>query len=135
MTRAQHASSVPQGFPTTGWRGLLLVVTVVHLLNGVVLTILAGSLFPTYVAFPVLWIIGIVRLRRGGSSGIMWLGVTGLAFLLLHLPFTLPELSHPTQVFLPTVLYNLASVISIVAAVMARRESTAAKSGTAPASA
>jgi len=94
----------------TGWRGLLLGVTIIHLLNGVALTLLAGTLYPTYVVFPVLWIIGILRLRRGGRAGLLWLGITGLAFLLLHLPLTLPELSNPTQLFVPTVIYNVASV-------------------------
>jgi len=119
----------------TGWRGLLLGVTIIHLLNGVALTLLAGTLYPTYVVFPVLWIIGILRLRRGGKAGILWLGITGLAFLLLHLPLTLPELSNPTQLLVPTVIYNLASVLTGVAAVLARRERLATKGGTAPASA
>ena len=135
MARVQRASSVAYGLPTTGWRGLLLGVTIVHLLNGVALTILAGTLYPTYVVFPVLWIIGILRLRRGDRAGLLWLGITGLAFLLLHLPLTLPELSNPTQLFVPTVIYNLASVLTIVAAVLARRDLSATKSGTAPASA
>jgi len=135
MARVQHASSIAHGPPTTGWRGLLLGVTIIHLLNGVALTLLAGTLYPTYVVFPVLWIIGILRLRRGGKAGILWLGITSLAFLLLHLPLTLPELSNPTQLFVPTVIYNLASVLTITAAVQARRERLAAKSGTAPASA
>ena len=123
MAHIHFASPIGRGLPTTGWRGLLLAVTVVHLLNGIAVTLAAGSLFPTYVLFPILWIIGIVRLRRGGSSGIVWLGATSLAFVLLHLPFTVPELSNPTQLFVPTVIYNLASVITIVAAVMARRAS------------
>ena len=135
MSRAQRASPTAHGLPLTGWRGLLLAATVVHMLNGIAVTLAAGSLFPTYAVFPILWIVGIVRLRRGGSSGIVWLGVTGLAFLLLHLPFTLPELSNPTQLFVPTLTYNLASVLSIVAAVMARRASRAATSRTAPATA
>src|SRR5881227_3842719 len=78
MARVQHASSIAHGLPTTGWRGLLLGVTIVHLLNGVALTILAGTLYPTYVVFPVLWIIGILRLRRGHRAGLLWLGITGL---------------------------------------------------------
>lgn len=123
MAHIHLASPIGRGLPTTGWRGVLLAVTVVHLLNGIAVTLAAGSLYPTYVVFPILWIIGIVRLRRGGSSGIVWLGATSLAFVLLHLPFTVPEVWNPTQVFLPTVIYNLASVITIVAAVMARRAS------------
>jgi len=119
----------------TGWRGLLLGVTIIHLLNGVALTILAGTLYPTFVVFPVLWIIGIARLRQGRSAGVLWLGITGLAFLLLHLPLTLPELLNPTQLLVPTVIYNLASVLTIVAAVLARRGRRATKSGAAPASA
>ncbi len=135
MARVQHASSIAHSLPMTGWRGLLLGVTIIHLLNGVALTLLAGTLYPTYVVFPVLWIIGILRLRRGGKAGILWLGITGLAFLLLHLPLTLPELLNPTQLLVPTVIYNLASVLTIVAAVQARRDRSATKSGAAPASA
>ena len=135
MARVQHPSSIAHGLPTTGWRGLLLGATIIHLLNGVALTILAGTLYPTYVVFPVLWIIGILRLRRGHWAGLLWLGITSVAFLLLHLPLTLPELSNPTQLFVPTVIYNLASVLTIVVAVLARRELSATKSGTAPASA
>src|SRR6266496_437878 len=97
--------------PMTGWRGLLLGVTIIHLLNGVALTILAGTLYPTYVVFPVLWIIRILCLRRGDRAGLLWLGITGLAFLLHHLPRTLPELLNPTQLFVPTVIYRLASML------------------------
>lgn len=34
-----------------------------------------------------------MRVRKGGSSGIVWLGVSALVFLLIHIPFDKAALS------------------------------------------
>ena len=48
---------------------------------------------PSWIVFPTLLLVGLVRARRGGSSGTVWLGVSALVFLLVHLPFDKAALS------------------------------------------
>jgi hypothetical protein len=42
---------------------------------------------------PILLLVGLVRVQRGGSSGTVWLGLTALVSLLVHLPFDKAALS------------------------------------------
>jgi hypothetical protein len=48
---------------------------------------------PSWVVFPILLLAGLVRARRRGSSGAVWLGLSALVFLLVHLPFDKAALS------------------------------------------
>ena len=48
---------------------------------------------PSWVVFPILLLVGLVRARRGGNSGTVWLGLSALVFLLVHLPFDKAALS------------------------------------------
>jgi len=42
---------------------------------------------PSWVVFSIFLVVGLVRWRKGGSYGIVWLGVSALVFLLVHPPF------------------------------------------------
>ena len=48
---------------------------------------------PSWIVFPILLLVGLVRARRGASSGTVWLGLSALVFLLVHLPFDKAALS------------------------------------------
>jgi len=48
---------------------------------------------PSWVVFPIALVVGLARAQRGGSSGIIWLGLSAFVFLLVHLPFDRAALS------------------------------------------
>jgi hypothetical protein len=48
---------------------------------------------PSWVVFPILLVIGLVRARKGGTSGTVWIGLSALVFLVVHLPFVKAALS------------------------------------------
>jgi hypothetical protein len=48
---------------------------------------------PSWVVFPILLVIGLLRARRGGTSGIVLLGIAALVFLFVHIPFVREALS------------------------------------------
>ena len=48
---------------------------------------------PSWIVFPIVLVVGLARARRGGSSGIIWLGLSAFVFLLVHLPFDRAALS------------------------------------------
>jgi hypothetical protein len=74
------------------WRLLLLALALLGLVFAVASWIVEG-ITPSWVVFPILLVIGLIRARRGGSSGTIWLGLSGLVLLLVHLPFDKAALS------------------------------------------
>jgi hypothetical protein len=86
---------------------------------------------PSWVAYPLVLLGGLYRLRAGGRRGTLWIGIAALVFLLVHLPFTYAALfgdEHPVdaereysplQWFITLFLIPLATV---VASWVARRE-------------
>jgi hypothetical protein len=74
------------------WRRLLLALASLGLVLAVVSWIVEG-VTPSWIVFPILLLVGLVRARRGGSSGTVWLGLSALVFLLVHLPFDKAALS------------------------------------------
>jgi hypothetical protein len=42
---------------------------------------------PSWVVFPIVLAVGLIRARRGGTSGIVLLGLAALVLLLVHIPF------------------------------------------------
>jgi hypothetical protein len=71
---------------------LLLALAALGLVFAVVSWIVEG-VTPSWIVFPILLLVGLVRARRGGSSGTVWLGLSALVFLLVHLPFDKAALS------------------------------------------
>jgi hypothetical protein len=71
---------------------LFLALATLSLAFGVASWIIEG-ITPSWVVFPILLVVGLVRARKGGSFGILWLGVSALVFLLVHLPFDKAALS------------------------------------------
>jgi hypothetical protein len=71
---------------------LLLALAALGLVFAVVSWIVEG-VTPSWIVFPILLLVGLVRARRGRSSGIVWLGLSALVFLLVHLPFDKAALS------------------------------------------
>ena len=71
----------------------MLALAALGLVFAVVSWIVEG-VTPSWIVFPILLLVGLVRARREGSSGIVWLGLSALAFLLVHLPFDKAALSE-----------------------------------------
>jgi len=69
------------------WRRWLVVAVVANLIGGAVF-VLTHAIVPSWIIYPIFLIIGLIRLRQGGSKGIVFLGVTALVFILVHFPFT-----------------------------------------------
>jgi hypothetical protein len=87
---------------------------------------------PSWVVFPILLVIGLVRARKGGTSGTVWIGLSALVFLVVHLPFVKAALSddcvipgsadrpcHPTWWIVSLGFFPL---FVVLAAVLAFRE-------------
>jgi len=66
---------------------LLLTLALLSLAFGVASWIIEG-ITPSWVVFPIFLVVGLVRSRKGGAYGIVWLGVSALVFLLVHLHST-----------------------------------------------
>jgi len=69
------------------WRGVLGVLVGASLLSAPISWVDDG-LTPSFVVYPIVLLIGIWRLSRGGRSGTLYLGVAALVFFLVHLPFS-----------------------------------------------
>ncbi len=74
-------------------RTVLIALALLCLPFAVISWVIEG-VTPSWVVFPILLIIGLLRARKGGSAGIVWLGLTALVFLLVHLPFDKAALSE-----------------------------------------
>ena len=70
----------------------LLALAVLSLGLGVASWIIEG-ITPSWIVFTIFLVLGLVRARKGGSSGIVWLGVSALVFLFVHIPFDKAALS------------------------------------------
>ena len=85
------------------WKRFLLGLSLLGLVFAVTSWIVEG-VTPSWVVFPILLAVGLIRARRGGTSGIVLLGLAALVFLLVHIPFvrrrfptTAPILWTPTK--------------------------------------
>ena len=74
------------------WKRLLLVLALVGPILAVTSWIVEG-VTPSWVVFPIFLVIGLVRLRKGGTTGTVWLGMSAAVFFLVHLPFDKAALS------------------------------------------
>jgi hypothetical protein len=74
------------------WKWLLAALAVLGLVFAVTSWIVEG-VTPSWIVFPILLLVGLVRARRGGTTGTVWLGLSALVFLLVHLPFDKAALS------------------------------------------
>jgi hypothetical protein len=75
------------------WKRFLLVLSLLGVVFAVTSWIVEG-VTPSWVVFPILLAIGLVRASRGGTSGIVLLGLAALVFLLVHIPFVGEALSE-----------------------------------------
>jgi hypothetical protein len=75
------------------WKRFLLVLSLLGVVFAVTSWIVEG-VTPSWVVFPILLAIGLVRASRGGTSGIVLLGSAALVFLLVHIPFVGEALSE-----------------------------------------
>lgn len=70
------------------WKIGLLALALANIAGGIVF-IVTEMLVPSFVVYPILLIAGSVRLVRGrGTTGVVFLTVTALVFVVVHLPFT-----------------------------------------------
>ena len=74
------------------WKRFLLGLSLLGLVFAVTSWIVEG-VTPSWVVFPILLAVGLIRARRGGTSGIVLLGLAALIFLLVHIPFVREALS------------------------------------------
>lgn len=79
--------SATGGRASMSWRRWLVVAVVANLVGGAVFVFTHG-IVPSWIIYPIFLIIGLIRLRQGGSKGVVFLGVTALVFILVHFPFT-----------------------------------------------
>lgn len=116
------------------WRGILIGLVVLSLLSAPWSWIVDGFT-PSMVVYPIFLLIGLWRLRKGGVIGTVFLGVTALVFLLVHLPWTWAAITDSgTNPINPNAPYNpgewlitlfLLPLLTGLAALMARREALA----------
>jgi len=111
------------------WRAALASVAVLNVLCAPVSWIDEG-VTPSWVVYPIALLVGLWRLRAGGRSGTLFLGISALVFLIVHLPFTWAALFgdenpfnadrefSPLQWFLTLFV---APLLLIVVSVVARR--------------
>jgi hypothetical protein len=104
---------------TINWKHVLLVLVVMNLIGGIVFIVTEG-LVPSWVVYPILLIVGALRLRKGGTTGTVFLGVTAVIFILVHFPFTFfgPEGSacpQCSQVLLWVTLFVVPLLTTLVA--------------------
>ena len=120
------------------WRRGVLGLVVVSLACAPVSWIDEG-VTPSWVVYPVALMIGLYRLRKGGTSGTVFVGVAALIFFLVHLPFAFAAVfgdENPFDAdreFSPvqwTITLFLIPLATVIAAWLARREARAA--GSAP---
>jgi hypothetical protein len=76
---------------TLSWKRLLVALAFLGLIFAVTSWIVEG-VTPSWVVFPILLLAGLFRARRG-TSGTVWLGLSAMVFLLVHLPFDKAALS------------------------------------------
>jgi carbon starvation protein CstA len=69
------------------WRRVLLGLVVVGLACAPVSWIDEG-VTPSWVVYPVALLFGLYRLRKGGATGTVFVGIAALVFLVVHLPFS-----------------------------------------------
>jgi hypothetical protein len=70
------------------WNAVLLVLVGANVAGGIVF-VLAEMLVPSFVVYPIFLLLGSARLARGrGTTGVVFLAVTALVFILVHLPYT-----------------------------------------------
>ncbi len=79
---AQRAS-----LPADTWKRALLVMVAANLITGLVFSVVV-QLFPSWIVYPSFLLIGAWRLRKGGTTGTIFLFVTALIFVLVHFPYT-----------------------------------------------
>lgn len=113
------------------WKPLLRGLAALGLVLAVISWVVEG-VTPSWVVFPILLIIGLARARGAGPSGTVWLGLSALVFLIVHLPFVKAALEadcvnpadsdracHPAWWLISVGLFPL---VMVVVAVFAFRE-------------
>lgn len=133
--------SATTGGARMSWRSWLVVAVVANLVGGAA-WVLTHSIVPSWIIYPLFLIIGLSRLRRGGSKGIVFLGVTAMVFILVHFPFTRfgPEASACEESFDPCIQPLLwrsvfaLPLLVLVVAWLAYREAKLGSASTRPAS-
>jgi hypothetical protein len=69
------------------WRRVLIGLVLVSIACAPVSWIDEG-LTPSWVVYPIALLVGLYRLRKGGATGTVFVGVAALVFLVVHLPWT-----------------------------------------------
>jgi ABC-type branched-subunit amino acid transport system permease subunit len=124
------------GWADGRWKPILVAVAVLNLLCAPVSWIDEG-LTPSWVVYPIALLVGLWRLRVGGRTGTIFLGVAALVFLLVHLPWTWASLFgdenplNPDREFSPLQWFLtlfVAPLLLLAVAALAHRESRTGRS-------
>jgi hypothetical protein len=70
------------------WKTILLALVAANIVGGLVF-VFAEMLVPSFVVYPLFLLAGSARLVRGaGITGVVFVTITALVFIVVHLPFT-----------------------------------------------
>ncbi len=118
----RHSANAQRALlPANTWKRVLLVMVAINLIAGLVFSVMV-QLFPSWIVYPVFLIIGAWRLRKGGTTGTVFLFVTAVIFILVHFPYTVfgPEGSGCADAGCPRGLAWIAlTVVPVITAVVA----------------
>jgi hypothetical protein len=112
------------------WKRVLVGLVVVSILCTPVSWIDEG-VTPSWVVYPLALLFGLYRLRKGGATGTLFVGVAAVVFLLVHLPWTYAAFFgdenplNPDREFSPvqwTITLFVIPLVTAVVAWLARRE-------------
>jgi hypothetical protein len=112
------------------WRRVLIALVAISTACAPVSWIDEG-VTPSWVVYPLALLVGLYRLRKGGTTGTVFVGVAALVFLVVHLPFAYAAVfgdENPLDAereFSPvqwTITLFLIPLATVIVAWLARRE-------------
>lgn len=129
-SNAPEQVTTPEGDSGSGWVQLLKWSAIASIIIVALVNIFAG-LIPPLLVFAVLWLIGVVWLRRATKGPTILLLVSFVANVALGAPFVIPSLAVPASAgdFILNTAHLIAAILGIIAAIAVLRRASDA-SGT-----
>jgi plastocyanin len=115
----QSEEVVSQGSQQQGfsWKSLLHWSAIVGVVVIAAIHVFGGVIIPPLIIFAVVWIVGLIWLRRSTMGPAILLLVSLVAFIGLSAPFVLPTLTVPASA--GDFILNLASLLAAIAGIVA----------------
>jgi plastocyanin len=114
--RAGRNQTVASGKDGRSWVSLLTWSTIAAVVVVVLVNVFAG-IIPPLLVFAVLWVVGVLWLRRASRGPAILLLVSFVAFLALSGPFIIPTLTVPASA--GDFILNVASLIAVLVGLVA----------------